>query len=96
MRSPPSSLLFTLMVTLMVLVVIVPFEALLGVVLEGYAAKRPRLEALGLGMNSNSWLGAVSVPGNRWVVTHCPDYSTHLYYLNIKHIHPRDPPATHN
>ena len=65
MKAPPSSLLFTLMVTLMVLVVIVPFEALLGVVLEGYASKRPRLEALGLGMNSNSWLGAVSVPGKR-------------------------------
>ena len=65
MQAPPASILFTLMVTLMVLVVIVPFEALLVLVLEGYAAKRPRLEALGLGMNSNSWLGSVSVPGNR-------------------------------
>lgn len=75
------------MVTLMVLVVIVPFEALLGLVLEGYASKRPRLEALGLGMNSNSWLGAVSVPGKR-LVNVLAKNTLHSFY--VIHIDPLD------
>ena len=66
LQSPPSSLYFTLVVTLMVILVIVPLEGFLGLIFEGFVVKRPDLEMWGL--NSDSWFGTTQLPGTKVLV----------------------------
>ena len=67
LQPPPSSIYFTLIVTLMVVLVIVPLEGFLGLIFEGFVVKRPDLEMWG--MNTDSWFGSTQLPGTKVIIT---------------------------
>ena len=79
LQSPPSSILFTLIVTLMVVLVIVPLEGFLGLIFEGFVVKRPNLELWGL--NSDSWFGATQLPGTKVISTFSTCPFPHPFFL---------------